>query len=80
MQIQRMYVPRHYIVCIWCMRYIMKRVLTHNKPSVLFVGHRQTVQPDQTPQNAASDQVLHCLRTEVSFQIWIKMKNTTQQS
>ena len=40
------------------------------KPSVLFVGHRQTVQqPDQTPQNAASDQVLHCLLTEVSFKI-----------
>ena len=30
--------------------------------------------PDQTPQNAASDQVLHCLLTEVSFKIIIKMK------
>ena len=25
--------------------------------------------PDQPPQNAASDQVLHCLLTEVSFKI-----------
>ena len=36
---------------------------THNKSSVLFVEHRQTV------QNAASDLVLHCLLTEVSFKI-----------
>ena len=36
------------------------------KPSVLFVGHRQTVNsadPDQTPQNVASDQGLHYLLT-----------------
>ena len=40
-----------------------------SKPRVLFMGHRQTAQPDQTPQNAASDQVLHCLVTEVSLKI-----------
>ena len=50
------------------------------KPSILFVGHWQTVQkPDQTPQYAASDQVLHCLLIEVSFKIVIKMKKTYRQ-
>ena len=45
------------------------------KPSVLFMGLWQTVnnqnseQPDQAPQNAASDQVLHCLLTECSIEI-----------
>ena len=45
------------------------------KPSVLFMGLWQTVtnqnseQPDKTPQNAASDQVLHCLLTECSIEI-----------
>ena len=40
------------------------------KPSVFFVGQRQTVQkPDQTLQNAASYQVLHCLLTKVSIRI-----------
>ena len=38
------------------------------KPSVLFVGHRQTVQT----QSAASDQDLHCLLTECSVKIGIK--------
>ena len=49
--------------------------LTFNpyKPSVLFVGHEQTV------QNQISDQVFHCLLTEMSFKICIKMKNTNQQ-
>ena len=52
------------------------------KPSILFVGHRQTVSenPDQMPQNAASDQGLHCLLTWYSIRTWMKMKNTTQQS
>ena len=31
------------------------------------------------PQNAASDQGLHCLLIECSFKIWIKIKTTTQQ-
>ena len=45
------------------------------KPSVLFMGIWQTVnnqnseQPDQTPQNAASDQVLYCLLTECSIEV-----------
>ena len=33
---------------------------------------------EQTPQNAVSDQVLHCLLTECSIKIWIKMKNATK--
>ena len=38
------------------------------KPSVLFVGHRQTVQnPDQTPHFAATDQGFHCLLTEYTI-------------
>ena len=35
------------------------------KPSLLFMGHRQTL----TPQNVASNQVLHCLLTEGAFKI-----------
>ena len=35
------------------------------KPSILYVGH----QPDQKPQNVESDQVIHCLFTEVSFEV-----------
>ena len=35
--------------------------------------------PDQTPPNAASDQGFHCLLTECSIKIGIKMKNTTLQ-
>ena len=36
------------------------------KPSVLFVGHNyaNSDDPNQTPQNAASDQGLHCLLTK----------------
>ena len=34
---------------------------------------------DKTKQNVASDQVLHCLLTEVSFEILNKKKNSTQQ-
>ena len=33
--------------------------------------------PDQMPRNAASDLGLHCLLTDSSFRILIKMKNTT---
>ena len=55
-------------------------VINPYKPSDIFMGQRLTVQnPDQTPQNAASDQVLHCLFTEVYFKVLIKNINTTQQ-
>ena len=44
------------------------------------MGHMQTVQnPDQMAQYAASDQGLHCLHTECSIKIQIKMKNTFHQ-
>ena len=48
------------------------------KPSFLFVGHRQTVQT-QIRHSAASDQGLHCLLTEYSFKMLIKMNKTTHQ-
>ena len=35
--------------------------------------------PDQTPQNAASDQGLHCLLTECPIKFEYKIKNTTQE-
>ena len=35
--------------------------------SVIFMGHLQnSVKPDQTPHNAASDPGLHCLLTDCS--------------
>ena len=34
------------------------------KPSVFFCGTDTSADPAQTPQNAASDQGLHCLLTE----------------
>ena len=47
-----------------------------DKPSVPFLGHRQTADPDQMPQNVASDQDLHCLLTGISTQNRIKWKST----
>ena len=35
--------------------------------SYSFVGHGKQCKLDQMPQNTASDQVLHCLLTEVSL-------------
>ena len=50
------------------------------KHSVLFNGtSANSAEPDQTPQNAASDQALHYLLTEGSIKIWIEWENTTQQ-
>ena len=43
-------------------------------PSTPFVGPSQTVDPDQMPQNVASDQGLHCLLSGNSFLNRIKMK------
>ena len=48
------------------------------KPRVFFVGHRQnTADPDQTPQNAASDQGLHSFLAGCSFKILEKTKINT---
>ena len=44
------------------------------KSRVLFVGYRQnSADPDQTPQNMASDQGLHCLLTVCSIKFKIKI-------
>ena len=45
------------------------------KSSVLFAG----ANPDQTPQNAASDHGLHCLLTDYSVRIRTEMENKTRQ-
>ena len=42
---------------------------------ITFWGPRKTVDPDRTPQNAASDQGLHCLYTNISIK---KLKNNTR--
>ena len=46
------------------------------------MGHRQTASadPEQTPQNMASDQGLHCLLTECPIKMLLKMKNSIQQT
>ena len=44
--------------------------LIHISPWCRFCGTlANSAKPDQMPQNAASDQVLHCLLTGVSFKI-----------
>ena len=53
--------------------------LIHIILASFLLGVANSAKPDQTPQNAASDQVSHCLLTKVSLKIWIKVKNTTQQ-
>ena len=44
----------------------------------MFWTHVNSADSDQTPQNAASDQGLHCLLTEISIQNRIKMKKYTR--
>ena len=57
----------------------LTRVLTYvNLASYLWVKGKQC-RPDQTPQNVSSDQGLYSLLTEWSFEIRIKIKNTTKQ-
>ena len=50
----------------------MKRVLTHISLSSFCGTKANSGDPDQTPQNAASDQGLRCLLAESSFRIGIK--------
>ena len=52
--------------------------LTYTMASILFVVNWQTLDPDQMPQNKASDQGLHCLLIDCPIKIGITMKNTTQ--
>ena len=47
----------------------MLPALTHISLASFLWDIGQSAKPDQTPQNAASNQVLHCLLTEVSFKI-----------
>ena len=50
--------------------------LTHYVPSIPFLGSWQAVQT----QNAASDQDLHCLLTQISNRNKIKMKKYTRRT
>ena len=53
--------------------------LTHLSLWCLFcVDKANGADPDQTPQDVASDQGLHCLLTEDPIKIPIHMKNTTK--
>ena len=48
------------------------------KPGVLFYGtSTNNAEPDQTPQNEVSNQVLHCFLTECVYKISLRL--TTQQ-
>ena len=68
------------VILFICQEKCKCSLLTHIKAKHPFYGtSAHSAKPDQMPQNVASDQVLHCLLTEVSFKIWIKMKNTTYQ-
>ena len=49
--------------------YLVLFTLTHINLSSFCGTSANSAKPDQTPQNAASDQVLHCLQTEASFKI-----------
>ena len=45
-----------------------------------FVTYANGADPVQMPQNAASDQGLHCLLTEISMQNTIEMKLSARNS
>ena len=53
--------------------------VVHISLASFFVTKAKSADPGQTPQNAASDQGLHCLLTELSIEILINMKNPPQQ-
>ena len=42
-------------------------ILTHISLASLLGAYANSTDPDQMPQNAAADQGLHCLLTEISF-------------
>ena len=56
---------------IWIFSFHIISILTHDKPSFLFVGHRQT-EPAQIRRRKTQGH--HCLISECSIIIWIKMK------
>ena len=54
----------------------------YNQPTVanrpFYGASASCTDPDQTPQNAASDQVLHSLLTEYTCtEVWMELKLTT---
>ena len=49
------------------------------KPNTHFMGHMQTVPNHKTPQDVASNLILHCLLTQCIFKIWMKLLITSQQ-
>ena len=51
--------------------------LIHISLASHFGKQANSADPDQTPQNAASDQGLHCLLTGISIRNRIKMKTYT---
>ena len=53
-------------------------ILTHISLVSLFGTKANSADPDQTPQNAASDQGLHCLLAGISIRNRIKMKKYTR--
>ena len=53
-------------------------LLTHLSLASFLWDTGKQWKPDQKPHNAASDQVLHCLLTKCTFEIWMKLKFTTQ--
>ena len=65
------------LICAYVMSQIKTKLscfLTHISLASFCGTSANSAKPDQTPQNVASDQVLHCLQTEVFYEIWIKMK------
>ena len=44
----------------------------------MFGTYANSVDPDQRPQNAASDQGLHCLLTGIAIKNMLRMKNDTR--
>ena len=60
----------------------MKKGVISSGPVIIcltsfFESYANSAYPAQSPQNAESDQVLHCLLTDCSINFLHKMKNTT---
>ena len=59
-----------YAALSWCFDYgpVVEFSLTHICLAS-FLWNISSVELDKTPQNTASDQVLHCIRTECTYKI-----------
>ena len=60
--------------------YAARPILTHISLVFFLWGIGKGADPDQTLQNEASDQGLHCLLTEYSIKIWKKWKKNTNNN